>query len=162
MNLSGFAWLQGGVWGRLERGKFGRGQARSAVQAGMCMNPQKPTTAQDMYEIQYRHLVQSMSKYVYLQQCRQRPGRNGILSQEPNPLDSFHGYDTSSPFRTHILCFFLLTTCSTHTSLVYSALNLRMKRGSHNSLATPRSLQHRINAFDLHPSAAVGIPSGEK
>lgn len=37
-----------------------------------------------------------------------------------------------------------------------------MKRGSHSSDAITRSLQHRISAFDLHPSAAVDIPSSLK
>lgn len=37
-----------------------------------------------------------------------------------------------------------------------------MKRGSHSSLAIPRSLQQRIKAFDLQPSVAVGIPSESK
>jgi hypothetical protein len=31
-----------------------------------------------------------------------------------------------------------------------------------SSLATPRSLQHLMSAFDLHPSVAVGTPDGSK
>lgn len=31
-----------------------------------------------------------------------------------------------------------------------------------SSLAIPKSLQHRIRALLLHPSAAVGIPDGSK
>lgn len=75
---------------------------------------------------------------------------------------AFHGYATSSSFLIQILDLRLFTTCSTNTSLVYSALNLRIQRGSHSSLATPRSLQQRTSAFDLQPSVAVGMPSGLK
>jgi hypothetical protein len=45
---------------------------------------------------------------------------------------------------------------------VYCALNLRIQRGSHSSLAMPRSLQHRTSALDRQPSVAVGMPSGLK
>lgn len=58
--------------------------------------------------------------------------------------------------------FLLVGTCSTNTSTQYSFLNSRMNRGSHNSLATPRSLQQRINALLLQASVAVGIPEGSK
>jgi hypothetical protein len=59
-------------------------------------------------------------------------------------------------------CFFLVGTCSANTSTQYSFLNSRMNRGSHSSLATPRSLQQRIRALLLHASVAVGIPEGSK
>ena len=59
-------------------------------------------------------------------------------------------------------CFFLEGTCSAYTSTQYSFLNSRMNRGSHSSLATPRSLQQRIRALLLHASVAVGIPEGSK
>jgi hypothetical protein len=58
--------------------------------------------------------------------------------------------------------FFLVGTCSANTSTQYSFLNSRMNRGSHNSLATPRSLQQRIKALLLQASVAVGIPEGSK
>ena len=58
--------------------------------------------------------------------------------------------------------FFLVGTCSANTSTQYSFLNSRMNRGSHNSLATPRSLQQRISALLLQASVAVGIPEGSK
>jgi hypothetical protein len=58
--------------------------------------------------------------------------------------------------------FLLVGTCSTNTSTQYSFLNSRMNRGSHNSLATPRSLQQRISALLLQASVAVGIPEGSK
>ncbi|KAJ2965355.1 hypothetical protein NUW58_g10899 [Xylaria curta] len=41
-------------------------------------------------------------------------------------------------------------------------LELPDERGSHSSEAMPRSLQHRISAFDLQPSAAVDTPSSLK
>jgi hypothetical protein len=53
-------------------------------------------------------------------------------------------------------------TCSTHTSLVSFPVNSRINRGSQSSLAMPKSLQHRMSALDLHPSVAVGMPSGSK
>lgn len=64
----------------------------------------------------------------------------------------------------HLHNFFLFfeTWCSTNCSTQLSRFQDRMKEGSHNSLATPRSLQHRIRAFDLHPSVAVAIFSGPK
>jgi hypothetical protein len=58
--------------------------------------------------------------------------------------------------------FLLVGTCSANTSTQYSFLNSRMNRGSHNSLATPRSLQQRISALLLQASVAVGIPEGSK
>ena len=58
--------------------------------------------------------------------------------------------------------FLLVGTCSAYTSTQYSFLNSRMNRGSHNSLATPRSLQQRISALLLQASVAVGIPEGSK
>ena len=58
--------------------------------------------------------------------------------------------------------FLLVGTCSANTSTQYSFLNSRMNRGSHNSLATPRSLQQRISALLLQASVAVGIPVGSK
>jgi hypothetical protein len=58
--------------------------------------------------------------------------------------------------------FLLVGTCSANTSTQYSFLNPRMNRGSHNSLATPRSLQQRISALLLQASVAVGIPEGSK
>ena len=61
--------------------------------------------------------------------------------------------------RTH---FFFVGTCSANTSTQYAFLNSPMKRGSHSSLATPRSLQQRIRALLLHASVAVGIPDGSK
>ena len=79
----------------------------------------------------------------------------------PN-LDSLKGYLNSSSFLNHTCFFFLVTTCSAQTCFAFSFMNFRIYRGSHNSLATPRSLQQRIRAFDLHPSVAVGMPSGEK
>jgi hypothetical protein len=69
---------------------------------------------------------------------------------------------TSTSLRMKIFFFLLLVICSTHTSLLCCALNLRINTGSQSSLAMPRSLQHRINALDLHPSVAVGMPSGSK
>lgn len=77
-------------------------------------------------------------------------------------FDSFHGYETSSSFRSQIFVLRLLTTCSTNASRAYFALYLRIHRGSHNSLAIPRSLQHLTRALERQPSVAVGIPSGEK
>ena len=77
-------------------------------------------------------------------------------------LLSLKGYLTASSFLMTIFLFFLVATCSTHTSLVYLLLNSRINLGSHSSLAIPKSLQHRIRAFDLHPSVAVGMPSGSK
>ena len=79
----------------------------------------------------------------------------------PN-FDSLNGYLTSSSFLIQICFFFFEGTCSTQTCFALSFINVLMYRGSHNSLATPRSLQQRINAFDLQPSVAVGMPSGEK
>lgn len=79
--------------------------------------------------------------------------------------------------KTH---FRLLTICSVNTSTQYLALNSRMNLGSlscqlslclhtqqrllahHNSLAIPKSLQHRIRALLLHASVAVGMPEGSK
>lgn len=58
--------------------------------------------------------------------------------------------------------FLLVGTCSTYTSTQYSLLNPRMNRGSHSSLAIPRSLQQRISALLLQASVAVGIPEGSK
>lgn len=58
--------------------------------------------------------------------------------------------------------FFFVGTCSANTSTQYSFLNSRTNRGSHSSLATPRSLQQRIRALLLHASVAVGIPEGSK
>jgi hypothetical protein len=72
------------------------------------------------------------------------------------------GYLTASSFLSTIFFFFLVVTCSTHTSFVISVVNFRMNRGSHSSDAIPRSLQHRIRALDLQPSVAVGMPSGSK
>ena len=80
---------------------------------------------------------------------------------DPNPL-AFQGYLNSSSLRNHSCFFFLVVACSAHTCLAYSFMNLRMYLGSHSSLATPRSLQHRISALLLQPSVAVGMPSGEK
>jgi hypothetical protein len=77
-------------------------------------------------------------------------------------LDSLNGYLSSSSFLNHTCFFFFVTTCSAQTCFTFSFMNLRMYRGSHSSLATPRSLQQRISAFDLHPSVAVGMPAGEK
>jgi hypothetical protein len=75
---------------------------------------------------------------------------------------SLNGYFTVSSFLITIFLFFLVLACSTHTSFVIFDVNSRMKRGSQSSLAIPRSLQQRIRALDLHPSVAVGIPSGSK
>ncbi len=58
--------------------------------------------------------------------------------------------------------FLLVGTCSAYTSTQYSFLNPRMNRGSHSSLAIPRSLQQRISALLLQASVAVGIPEGSK
>lgn len=58
--------------------------------------------------------------------------------------------------------FFLVARCSANTSTQCWDLNSRMNRGSHNSLATPKSLQHRISALLLHASVAVGMPEGSK
>jgi hypothetical protein len=58
--------------------------------------------------------------------------------------------------------FVFCLACSTQTSTQCLDLNSRMKVGSHNSLAIPRSLQHRIRAFDLQASVAVGIPDSSK
>ena len=57
--------------------------------------------------------------------------------------------------------FFPLVSCA-QTSTQCFFLNSRIKRGSHSSEETPRSLQHRISAFDLAPSEAVGTPDGLK
>lgn len=84
-----------------------------------------------------------------------------LTAQAPN-LDSLYGYLTSSSFRYHNCFFFLVGTCSTQTCFARSFMNFRTNRGSQSSLATPKSLQHRIMALDLHPSVAVGMPSGEK
>ena len=77
-------------------------------------------------------------------------------------FDSLKGYLGSSSFLNHICFFFSDGTCSTQICFAFSFMNTLMYRGSHSSLATPRSLQQRISAFDLHPSVAVGMPSGEK
>ena len=58
--------------------------------------------------------------------------------------------------------FLLVGTCSANTSTQYCFLNSRMNRGSHSSLAIPRSLQQRIRALLLQASVAVGIPEGSK
>ena len=75
---------------------------------------------------------------------------------------SLNGYFTSSSLRMKCFLRFLVVTCSTNVSLPRSAMNLLMNLGSHSSDAIPRSLQHRIRAFDLQPSVAVGMPSGSK
>lgn len=80
----------------------------------------------------------------------------------PNPLVSLNGYRTASSFLIQTFFFFFVTRCSTHNSLAFAAIKDLMKRGSHSSLAMPRSLQQRIRALDLQPSAAVGMPSGLK
>jgi hypothetical protein len=87
--------------------------------------------------------------------------RGRINHYAPN-LDSLNGYLTSSSFLSQICFFFLLIMCSTQTCFAFSFMNFRMYRGSQSSLATPRSLQHRMRALDLQPSVAVGIPSGSK
>ena len=58
--------------------------------------------------------------------------------------------------------FFLVGRCSANTSTQCWDLNSRMNRGSHSSLATPKSLQHRMSALLLHASVAVGMPEGSK
>lgn len=60
---------------------------------------------------------------------------------------------------THFLCVLVF---SQKTSIHFRDLKSRMKRGLHNSCATPRSLQHLISAFDLAPSVAVATPEGSK
>lgn len=75
---------------------------------------------------------------------------------------SFSGYFNSSSFLMKCFLLLFVTTCSTSVSLAISFINFLMNRGSHNSDAMPRSLQQRMRAFDLHPSVAVGIPSGSK
>jgi hypothetical protein len=75
---------------------------------------------------------------------------------------SLNGYLTSSSFLIQICFLFFVTACSTHTCFACCFMNVLIYLGSQSSLATPRSLQHRINAFDLQPSVAVGMPSGEK
>ena len=76
---------------------------------------------------------------------------------------SLNGYGTFlTSLRITMSFLFFVVTCSTHTCLLYSAMNLRMKTGSHSSLAIPKSLQQRMSALDLHPSVAVGMPSGSK
>lgn len=75
---------------------------------------------------------------------------------------SLNGYLITSSFLIQCFRLFLVTWCSTIVSLALLARNLRMNLGSHSSEAIPRSLQQRIRAFDLHPSVAVGIPSGSK
>ena len=83
------------------------------------------------------------------------------FSQAPN-LDSLYGYLTSSSFLNHICFFFFVGTCSTHICFASAFMNFLIYLGSQSSEATPRSLQQRIRALDLHPSVAVGMPSGEK
>lgn len=95
--------------------------------------------------------------------ARMHSSRVGMCTSLYAPyFDSLYGYLTSSSFLSHICFFFLDGTCSTQTCFEFSFMNRRMNLGSHSSLATPKSLQHRIRAFDLQPSVAVGIPSGEK
>ena len=93
--------------------------------------------------------------------CCTAIGRN-LTSYEPKPLVSLNGCLTVSSFLIHIFFLFLVTVCSTQISLAFVATNLRINLGSQSSLATPRSLQQRIKALDLQPSAEVGIPSGVK
>lgn len=85
-----------------------------------------------------------------------------VFSIHVSHHDFLNGYLTSSSLRSQICFFFLVVTCSTHCWTAWAFMNLRMKRGSHSSDAMPRSLQHRISAFDLHPSAAVDTPSSLK
>jgi hypothetical protein len=63
------------------------------------------------------------------------------------------------PRPTH---FFFVGRCSANTSAPCCALNSRMKRGSHSSLAMPRSLQQRMSALLFAASVAVGMPLGSK
>lgn len=93
---------------------------------------------------------------------RCRPELHAIPVLYATNFDSLNGYLGSSSFRSHICFFFFVGTCSTQICFAWSFMNFRLYRGSHSSLATPRSLQQRIRAFDLQPSVAVGIPSGEK
>jgi hypothetical protein len=78
--------------------------------------------------------------------------------------------------------FFFEAACSVHASTQCAALNVLMNPGSldtrhshqyhlvsegekgtdQSSLAIPKSLQHLMRALDLHPSVAVGSPSGLK
>lgn len=78
------------------------------------------------------------------------------------PPTSLKGHFTSSSLRIQCFRRFLVVRCSTIVSRASSLRNFLMNRGSHNSLAMPRSLQHRIRALDLQPSVAVGMPSGSK
>lgn len=75
---------------------------------------------------------------------------------------SLKGYFTRSSFLSQNFLRFLVNACSTNASLACSFRNLRIYRGSQSSLATPRSLQHLMRAFDLQPSVAVATPSESK
>lgn len=81
---------------------------------------------------------------------------------DPGEATSLNGYLITSSFLIQCFRLFFVTTCSTIVSFAISAKNLRMNRGSQSSEAIPKSLQHRIRAFDLQPSVAVGMPSGSK
>jgi len=89
---------------------------------------------------------------------------SACLLHEPTLFEaSLKGYGTFlTSFRITMSLLFFVVICSTHTCLLCSAMNRRMKTGSHRSLAIPRSLQQRMRALDLQPSVAVGIPSGSK
>lgn len=89
-------------------------------------------------------------------------GRPPVADAASGVPISLNGYLNSSSFLIKCFRLFFVTWCSTIISLPISDMNFLMKRGSHSSDAIPRSLQHRINAFDLQPSVAVGMPSGSK
>jgi hypothetical protein len=111
-----------------------------------------------------RRSVERRLSYIYIYNTTPsslQPQRS-VLSIVIYILTSLKGYLTWSSFRTTIFFFFFVLTCSTHTSLVSFPVNSRINRGSQSSLAMPKSLQHRMSALDLHPSVAVGMPSGSK
>lgn len=82
-------------------------------------------------------------------------------SVEQRCLSAFFvsSFDTGLVVWTHFLPVF---ASSTNTSTQCFFLKSRMKRGSQSSEAIPRSLQHRMRAFDFAPSEAVAIPLGSK
>ena len=122
-----------------------------------------------MYRDRISDVVGSPTEDEESVRCSRRPifRVGNMLSSQNAPVApvifvSLKGYLGSSSFLNEIFFFFLVTTCSTQISRPFSRRNLRMNRGSHNSDAMPRSLQHLIKAFDLQPSVAVGMPSGSK
>jgi hypothetical protein len=80
-----------------------------------------------------------------------------LLSPQLTPDYQLISYEFVS--LTH---FVFCLACSTHTSIQCFDLKSLMKLGSQSSLAIPKSLQHRIRAFDLQASVAVGTPDSSK